>query len=84
MATRFRSQDGMEWEVTLDAPGQVMSVAPELERSGAMLPEHAVRIVFTSGDTQVSDEYTAMTPVEDLSDDELDEWFQAARRGQGL
>lgn len=81
---RYRSEDGREWVVTLDAPGRLLSVPPELERSGANLPEHQIRIVFTSGEESFSEEYTAMAAVEDLSDDELAEWFRAARRGHGV
>jgi len=80
----YRSDDGREWSVTLDSPGKILSVPPSLERSGANLPEHQIRIVFTSGDESVSEEYTAFTPVEDLSDDELREWFNAAAEGRGV
>lgn len=81
---RYRSEDGREWTVTLDAPGKVLSVPSSLERSGALLPEHAIRIVFTSGEDSLSEEYTAMTALEDLSDDDMREWYEAARRGAGL
>jgi hypothetical protein len=80
----FTAADGRDWIVTLEAPGKVLSVPPSLERSGALLPEHEVRIVFTSGDVAVSQEYTAMTSLEDLSDDELQEWLDAAIAGRGL
>lgn len=80
----YTESDGREWLVTLEAPGKVLSVPPSLEKSGALLPEHELRIVFTSGEEQVSAEYTAFTPVENLSSDELDEWFGTARRGTGL
>ena len=80
----YRSPDGREWEVTLDAPGKVLSVAPELERSGALLPEHQLQIVFSSGDERYSEEYTQLAPLEDLSSDELEGWLQAARRGKGV
>lgn len=79
----YTAEDGTEWKVTLDAPGKVMSVPPSLEKSGALLPEHEIRIVFTSGDVEVSEEYTAMTPLEDLSDEEIEEWLQAALKGSG-
>ena len=81
---RYRSEDGREWVVTLDAPGKVLSVPESLEKSGALLPEHALHIVFTSGEDSFSEEYTAMSPLEDLTDDELEEWLNAARRGEGL
>ena len=81
---RFRANDGREWDVTLDAPGKVLSVDPELEKSGALLPEHQVQIVFTSGDERYSEEYTEMSLLEDLSEDELQEWLDAARRGRGV
>lgn len=81
---RFRANDGQEWEVTLDAPGKVLSVDPELEKSGALLPEHQVQIVFTSGDERYSEEYTEMALLDDLSEDELQEWLDAARRGRGV
>lgn len=84
MPTTYRSSDGREWTVTLDAPGKVLSVPPSLEKSGALLPEHAVMIVFSSGEEQLSHEYTELTPVEDLSEDDLREWFEAARGGRGI
>lgn len=80
----YTDSDGREWKVTLEAPGKLMSVDPDLEKSGAMLPEHEIRIVFTSGDASFSEEYTAMTPLEDLSDEDLDEWYEAAMRGEGV
>ena len=80
----YRSEDGREWEVTLEAPGRVLAVPPELERSGANLPEHQIRIVFTSGEERLSEEYTALTALEDLSEGDLSEWYHAARRGRGL
>lgn len=82
--TTFRSDDGREWIVTLEAPGSVMYVPPELENSGGMLPEDAVRIVFRSGEQMLGEEYTSLTPVEDLDHDGLRRWFEAARRGRGL
>jgi hypothetical protein len=80
----YRSADGRDWLVTLDNPGKVLSVPPSLERSGALLPEHEIRIVFRSGDTSVSHEYTSLSPVEDLSEEKLTEWFTAAMKGTGL
>jgi len=80
----YRAQDGRDWVVTLESPGKILSVPPELERSGALLPEHEVRIVFTSGEESHSEEYTALARLEDLSEDELAEWFEAARRHEGL
>ena len=84
MAIRYRSEDGREWWVTLEAPGKVLSVAPELEKSGALLPEHAINIVFESGGETLREEYTALAMVDDLSDGELREWFEAARAREGL
>lgn len=81
---RYRSEDGKEWVVTLEAPGEVLSVPESLEKSGALLPEHAVQIVFTSGAESLSEEYTALTRLEDLDEDELQDWFEAARKGEGL
>lgn len=81
---RFREEDGREWEVTLDAPGKVLSVAPELEKSGALLPQNQVQIVFESGDERYSREYTAMSLLDDLSPAELQEWLDSARRGEGV
>jgi len=81
---RYRSEDGREWEVTLEAPGKVLSVDPELERSGALLPEHQIQIVFTSGEERLAEEFTGFAPLEDLSQGELNEWFEAARRGKGV
>ena len=80
----YRSRDGRDWEVTLEAPGKVLSVAPELERSGALLPEHQIQIVFASEDGRYSEEYTELSALEDLSDDELEEWLAAAQRGKGV
>jgi hypothetical protein len=80
----FSTDDGREWKVTLEAPGKVLSVPASLEKSGALLPEHELRIVFESEGEVFSHEYTAMTPLEDLSDAELEEWFEAARSGSGL
>lgn len=84
MPRRYRSPDGREWEVTLESPGKLLSVPPSLEKSGAMLPEHEVRIVFTSGDERLSQEYTELAALEDLSEGDLAEWFAAAREGRGL
>lgn len=80
----YRSEDGREWGVTLDSPGKVLSVSPDLEKSGALLPENEVRIVFTSGEETLSEEYTALSRLEDLSEEELAEWFEAARKHEGL
>ena len=80
----YRSKDGRDWEVTLNSPGSLMSVPPDLEKSGAMLPEHQVRIVFTSGEEEYSEEYTELAQLEDLTDDDLTEWFEAAVKGEGL
>jgi hypothetical protein len=84
VAVRYRSEDGSEWLVTLEAPGKVLSVSPDLEKSGALLPEHQVRIVFSSGEQRLSEEYTELARLEDLSQDDLREWFQAARKGEGV
>lgn len=84
MARTYRAPDGRDWLVTLEAPGKVMSVPPSLEKSGAMLPEHEVRIVFSSGEESISEEYTELAAVEDLSDDDLREWWQAAKEHRGL
>lgn len=80
----YTAPDGREWVVTLESLGTVLAVPPSLEKSGALLPEHEVRIVFSSEGEVVSQEYTAMTPLEDLSDDDLQEWLDAARKGAGL
>ena len=84
MATRYQSLDGREWEVTLEAPGKLLSVAPELEKSGALLPEHQVQIVFTSGEERYAEEYTELALLEDLTPGDLHEWFEAARKGEGV
>lgn len=81
---RYTSGDGKEWIVSLESPGKLLSVDPDLENSGANLPEHEIRIVFRSGGTELSEEYTALTSLEDLSDDDLEEWFEAARTGSGV
>jgi hypothetical protein len=80
----YRSPDGREWVVTLETPGRVLSVPPGLEKSGVLVPEHAVYIVFASGDETLQEEYTELAQLQDLSDDDLDEWFRAAERGTGL
>ena len=80
----YTSDDGRDWTVTLEAPGKVLSVPPSLEKSGALLPEHELRIVFRSGAVTLSEEYTALTPLEDLSEEDLREWFEAARNATGL
>lgn len=84
MPRTYRAPDGRDWEVTLEAPGKVLSVPPSLEKSGAMLPEHQLQIVFRSGDEQIGEEYTELSPVEDLSDDDLKEWWEAAQADRGL
>ena len=84
MAIRYRSKDGREWWVTLEAPGKVLSVPPELEKSGGLLPEHQIQIVFTSGEESYSEEYTELAALEDLSEAHLEEWFEAARKGAGI
>ena len=72
------------WEVTLEAPGQVLSVPASLEKSGALLPEHQIQIVFTSGEERLAEEYTELAALEDLSEDDLEEWYEAARKGEGI
>ena len=52
----YTAEDGTEWRVTLEAPGKVLSVPASLEKSGALLPEHELRIVFARGDDE---EYSA-------------------------
>lgn len=84
MAIRYRSKDGREWEVTLEAPGKVLSVDPSLEKSGALLPEHQIQIVFSSGEERLAEEYTEFAALEDLSDDDLEEWYEAVRKGGGV
>lgn len=84
MPRTYRSEDGRMWDVTLESPGAVLSVPRSLEKSGALLPEHEIRIVFTSDGESVSEEYTELSSVEDLSEDELDEWYRAALAGRGL
>lgn len=84
MAVVYREPTGREWQVTFDAPGRALSVPPDLEKSGALLPEHELRIVFTSGEERYSEEYTELASLEDLSQDDLREWFEAARRGKGV
>lgn len=81
---RWRSPDGREWIVSLDVPGSIMPVAPELDNAGAMLPEEAVNIVFRSGGETLREEYTMLAEVADLSDGQLTEWYEAAKRGKGL
>lgn len=80
----FRSEDGRVWTATLEGSRIGMSGPPVLENAGGMLPEEAVRIVFRSGDETISEEYTGLAAVEDLSEGDLREWFESARQGGGL
>ena len=80
----FRSEDGRVWTVTLEGSRIGMSGPRAVENAGGMLPEEAVRIVFSSGDETISEEYTGLAAVEDLSEGDLREWFESARRGGGL
>jgi hypothetical protein len=80
----YTSSDGREWTVTLEALEEAFGAPPPVEKGGAPLPEQLLRIVFTSGDDSISEEYTALTPLEDLSEDDLEEWYEAALRGKGL
>ena len=80
----YISDDGREWMVTLEAPGRVLRVPASLEKSGANLPEHQIQIVFTSGDDRLAEEYTGLAPLSDMSDEDLSEWFDAARKGDGI
>ena len=80
----YTAEDGREWKVTLEAPGKALSVPESLEKSGALLPEHQTQIVFESGEERYGAEYVAMTPLEDLSDDELAEWLESAMGEEGL
>ena len=83
-ARLFRADDGREWITTLEAPGSILRGPPEMENAGGMLPEDAIYIVFRSGGETLSEEYTALSALEDLSDDDLQTWFRAARSGHGL
>ena len=78
----FRSEDGRAWTVSLEGSG--IALGSGVENAGGMLPTEAVRIVFRSGDETLSEEYTGLAAVEDLSDGDLRDWFEAARRGRGL
>ncbi|HEU0077812.1 MAG TPA: hypothetical protein VFQ76_09215 [Longimicrobiaceae bacterium] len=80
----FRSEDGRAWTVSLEGAGIGPGAPPELENAGGMLPTETVRIVFRSGDQELSEEYTGLAAVEDLSDGDLRDWFEAAERGRGL
>ncbi|MQA89604.1 MAG: hypothetical protein GEU90_05150 [Gemmatimonas sp.] len=80
----YTDEDGREWTVTLEAPGKVLSVPSSLERSGALLPEHELRIVFRSGGETYSEAYTSLSALEDLSDDEIQGWLETAIAGAGL
>ena len=72
------------WEVTLESPGQLLSVPPSLEKSGALLPEHQIQIVFSSGEERLAEEYTELAALEDLSEGDLEEWYEAVRKGEGI
>ena len=80
----FRSDDGREWTASLEGSGIATSGPLELENAGGNLPSEAVRIVFRSGDQTLSEEYTGLAAVEDLSEGDLRDWFEAASRGRGL
>ena len=80
----FRTEDGRAWTVSLEGSGIGLSGPPELENAGGMLPTETVRIVFRSGDRELSEEYTGLAAVEDLSEGDLRDWFEAAERGRGL
>jgi hypothetical protein len=80
----FRTEDGRAWTVSLEGSGIGFSGPPELENAGGMLPTETVRIVFRSGDRELSEEYTGLAAVEDLSESDLQNWFEAAERGRGL
>ncbi|HEX2189138.1 MAG TPA: hypothetical protein VHG51_09595 [Longimicrobiaceae bacterium] len=80
----FRAEDGRVWTVSLEGSGIGLSGPPALENAGGMLPEESVRIVFRSGDDTLSEEYTGLTAVEDLSEGDLRDWFEAASEGRGL
>lgn len=84
MSRTYRAPDGRDWIVTLESPGKVLSVSPSLEKSGAMLPEHQIQIVFSSGEDRMSEEYTELSSVEHLSEDDLLEWWEAAREQKGI
>jgi hypothetical protein len=84
MPTRYRSKDGREWRVTLEDPALALGGPPTVPKSGGLPPQEGVRIVFTSGDMQYSEEYFGLSEPEDLSPEELDEWFEAAKRGKGV
>jgi hypothetical protein len=80
----FRTEDGRAWTVSLEGSGIGFSGPPELENAGGNLPTETVRIVFRSGDRELSEEYTGLAAVEDLSEGDLRDWFEAAERGRGL
>jgi hypothetical protein len=80
----FRTEDGRAWTVSLEGSGIGFSGPPELENAGGNLPTETVRIVFRSGDRELSEEYTGLAAVEDLSESDLRDWFEAAERGRGL
>lgn len=80
----FRTEDGRAWSVSLEGSRLGLSGPPELENAGGMLPEESIRIVFRSGDETLSEEYTGLAAVEDLSDGDLRRWFEAASAGRGL
>lgn len=80
----FRSDDGRAWTVSLEGSGIGLGGPPELENAGGNLPTETVRIVFRSGDDEFSEEYTGLAAVEDLSDGDLRDWYEAAARGRGL
>ena len=81
---KFVDESGDEWIVTLEAHGKVLSVDPEFENSGGNLPEHALQIVFRRGEVEYSEEYTGLSALDDLSDDDLAEWLDAAQKGEGV
>ena len=80
----FRGEDGRVWTVALEGSGLALGGPPEMQNAGGNLPGEAVRIVFRSGDETLSEEYTGLAAVEDLSEGDLRGWFEAAAAGRGL
>lgn len=80
----YRDREGREWRVTLETPGEAMAVPPELAHGGVFVPQEEIRIAFTSGEERYDEEYTGLKGLDELSEDDLQEWLDAARQGEGI
>jgi len=80
MGNRFNDESGREWRVSLEMLGLTEESMGRFQTSGAPLPHLAAQIVFRSGDEVLTEEYTSLTPVKDLDEADLKQWYRAARK----